>query len=85
MSVSVYHSSFLQAVEIDVEAVQCTALRVIFDLIHVFGLSSFETPPEKKATSGSTSSECTDTEEVWWEWAEPAKWVVWYACIEKPR
>ncbi|XP_065184105.1 condensin complex subunit 3-like [Sycon ciliatum] len=42
---------FLQALEVDVEEVQKVALQVVFDLLHTYGLNSFEIKSAKDSTS----------------------------------
>lgn len=57
-----FHSWF-QAVEVDVETVQVTALRVIFDLLHMFGMGAFETDQlnkKKKAEEQQTDEKSED-------------------------
>ena len=47
--------SVLQVSQVDHEAVQATAVKVVFDLLHVFGFESFNLSTPSSAAAGSSA------------------------------
>ena len=47
--------SVLQVSQVDHEAVQATAVKVVFDLLHVFGFESFNLSTPSAAAAGSSA------------------------------
>ena len=50
--------------QVDHESVQATALKVVFDLLHVFGFEAFNVGPVDEGETGKGRGKSEGTEEV---------------------